>query len=147
MFCLYICCICCLHMHMQSCSCEQNKAVERVCILAIPWVFSRNFLAPFVAHNRSYVCSSYYITSWLVTNSTTQCCINLLGRKLISVLVLASCFNRFIMVNSLIYLATTRYQFLFLPVLLMILLYLAAPVFYSPSKLFCLAYNYTFFCI
>ena len=36
----------------------------------------------------------YYIAIQLVTYSITQCCINSLSRKLISVLVLGSCFNR-----------------------------------------------------
>ena len=47
---------------------------------------------------------------------------------MISVLILTSCFNRFIVVKILIYLATTWYHFLFLPDILMILLYLAAPI-------------------
>ena len=39
----------------------------------------------------------YYVARQLVTNSITQCCINSLDCKLISVLTLTSCFNRFIM--------------------------------------------------
>ena len=68
-------------------------------------------------------------------------CSNSLCCSLISVVVLASCFNKMIMVNLLIYLTTTLYQFVFFPVILMILLYLASP-FLTASSCFCLAYHY-----
>ena len=51
------------------------------------------------------------------------------------------------MINLLIYLAATAtwYQFLFLPVILMILLYLAVSFFTAP-RCFCLAFKYTTMC-
>ena len=68
-------------------------------------------------------------------------CNNSLCCNFISVVVIVSCFNKMIMVNLLIYFATTFYQFVFFPVILMILLYLASP-FLTASSCFCLAYHY-----
>ena len=81
----------------------------------------------------SYVCSIvYHVDSWLVTTSIIQCQINSFGYKLISVFVPATCFNEIIMVYVLIYLAAAWYLSLFLPAILMILIYLAVS-FYCPK--------------
>ena len=65
----------------------------------------------------TFVCEAmfalvYYVASWLVCYSITQCCINSFGCKLIAVLALAICFNKFIiMFNILIYLVLVLTSF------------------------------------